>query len=73
MSSCKEVRDDIKVVYKDAKAAGIDVKALKTKISIIELEAKILNKKYGLDEDQFTMLEIIDDAVPSTLTTEKSA
>ena len=46
---------------------GIDVKALKAKIKIIGLEEKIEETKVGLDGDQYTMLEVIDDAVPSRL------
>ncbi len=64
MSACKDRREDIKSIYKDAKADGIDTRALKAKIKIMKHEQKIEEVKVGLDGDQYTMLEIIDEAVP---------
>ncbi len=67
MAECKTIKEDIKQVYKDAKAEGVDTQALKAKIEIIQLEAKITAVQDNLDGDQLSIFDIIQEAVPSNL------
>lgn len=60
MTFCKERRADMKEVYKDAKDAGIDVKAARATIKIREFDRKKEAVKFALEGDQFAMFEHIE-------------
>ena len=63
MARCKEIRADKKEVFKEAKAAGIDVTALTAKIKKRALERQIEKVVFGLEGDQYAMFEHIEEVV----------
>ena len=50
LAKCKAVRDDIKAFYQDARAEGIEVKALKGLVKYRALERKQQQIADGMDE-----------------------
>jgi len=52
MAACKSIREDVKVVYQEAKDAGCNAKALRSLIKWRALEKRQQMIEGGLDEDE---------------------
>lgn len=63
---CKVFADDIKAVYDEAREVGITTKSLKAKVKINKLEKQVEKIRTGLEDDQYTMLEIIEEALAAS-------
>lgn len=66
MAECKERKDDIKEIYKEAKEAGISVRALKRVVRQRELQKKIAALDEGLDIDDQSQFEELSAAFGDT-------
>lgn len=63
MRECKSLRDDIKDIYAEAKANGIPLKALKAEVKLRELDQEKAKIIAGLDEEDESSLEQIQEAL----------
>lgn len=63
MSECKEVREDVKEVYQEAKSNGVLVKALRGIVQYRELERKQDAISAGLDIDEASAFEQLVEAL----------
>lgn len=63
MKDCREVRDQIKVHKKEAKAYGIPMKAFNAYLEERKLRAKIEAQRAELEPDDHDSLELIADAL----------
>ncbi len=63
MAKCKTIREDIKIVYGEAKDAGIPVKALRGLVKYLELEEKQEAIGDALDNDEAKIFEHLREAL----------
>lgn len=59
MLECKDVRDDLRNLYKDAKADGVPLKSLKVAVKKREYARKSQEITIGLDLDEMSQLDKI--------------
>ena len=63
MLRCKDVRSDIRIVYDEAKEAGITRAVLKAKIKERALRKKVANCRASLESEQIDMFDQISSAL----------